>query len=147
MGWPLPRIDHMLRRVGSQHPKYFAVMDLTSGYHQCPIDEESMKYTSFRTSGGCYQWKRLPMGLKAAPAHFQQQMASTVLGPLLYDICEIYLDDVIIYGETEEEYLQNIEKVLKRFRECNITTNPTKLLYNIQVTFYRQKDFHSTLPE
>jgi len=129
MGWPLPRIDHMLRRVGSQHPKYFAVMDLTSGYHQCPIDEESMKYTSFRTSGGCYQWKRLPMGLKAAPAHFQQQMASTVLGPLLYDICEIYLDDVIIYGETEEEYLQNIEKVLKRFRECNITINPTKCTF------------------
>ena len=44
------------------------------------------------------------MGLKGAPAHFQQQMASTVLGSLLYDICEIYLDDVIIYGETEEEF-------------------------------------------
>ena len=28
------------------------------------------------------------MGLKAALAHFQWQMASTVLGTLLYDICE-----------------------------------------------------------
>ena len=101
-------------------------MDLTSGYFQCPIDEESMKYTSFRTYGGCYQWKRLPMGLEAAPAHFQQQMASTVLGPYLYEICEIYLDDVIIYGETEEEFLTNVETILKRFREFSILINPTK---------------------
>ena len=50
------------------------------------------------------------MGLKGAPAHFQQQMASTVLGSLLCDICEIYLDDVIIiYGETEEEFTKNVE--------------------------------------
>ena len=34
MGWPLPRIDHMLRRVGSKQPKFYAVMDLTSGNHQ-----------------------------------------------------------------------------------------------------------------
>jgi len=104
-------------------------MDLTSGYFQCPIDEESMKYTSFRTYGGCYQWKRLPMGLEAAPAHFQQQMASTVLGPYLYEICEIYLDDVIIYGETEEEFLTNVETILKRFREFNILIDPTKCTF------------------
>ena len=34
MGWPLPRIDQMLRRDGSKHPKFFAVMDLRSGNHQ-----------------------------------------------------------------------------------------------------------------
>jgi hypothetical protein len=88
-----------------------------------------MKYTSFRTYGGCYQWKRLPMGLKAAPAHFQQQMASTVLGPYLYEICEIYLDDVIIYGETEEDFLRNVETILKRFREFNILINPAKCTF------------------
>ena len=69
------------------------------------------------------------MGLKGAPAHFQQQMASPVLGSLLYDICEIYLDDVIIYGETEEEFTKNVELVLNKFREYNITINPTKCTF------------------
>jgi hypothetical protein len=36
-GWPLPHIELMLRRIGEQRPKYFAVMDYTSGYYQAPL--------------------------------------------------------------------------------------------------------------
>ena len=30
-GWPLPRIEEVLERVGCQHPKIFGKMDLTNG--------------------------------------------------------------------------------------------------------------------
>jgi hypothetical protein len=30
-GWPLPKIQEMLQRIGSHKAKYYAVMDLTSG--------------------------------------------------------------------------------------------------------------------
>jgi len=33
LGWPLPNIEQMLRRIGSRKPKFFAVKDLVSGYH------------------------------------------------------------------------------------------------------------------
>ena len=47
--WPLPNIQSMLQRIGAHRPKYFAVLDLTSGYHQIPISVNSQDYTSFRT--------------------------------------------------------------------------------------------------
>jgi hypothetical protein len=39
--WPLPNIEQLLQRIGSQKPKYFAKFDMTSGYWQFPIAEES----------------------------------------------------------------------------------------------------------
>jgi hypothetical protein len=66
------------------------------------------------------------MGLKGAPSWFQQHMANTVLTDLVYSICEVYLDDIIIYGSSEEEYLDNLKKVLSRLNQHKITINPEK---------------------
>ena len=53
--WPLPDIKEMLNRVGESRPEFFAVFDLTSGYYQAPIAEESRKYTAFITRNGVYR--------------------------------------------------------------------------------------------
>ena len=76
-------ISEMLHRIGNRKPKFFAVIDFTSGYHQAPIDEASQKYTAFITRSGIYEWARVPMGLKGAPSYFQREIANTVLGGLL----------------------------------------------------------------
>jgi hypothetical protein len=52
--------------------------------------------------------------LKKAPAHFQEQMAATVLLGLIYYICEVYLDDIIVHGKTNEEFIFNLREVFKR---------------------------------
>jgi hypothetical protein len=39
MSWPIPNIREMLDRIGQKRPKFFAKMDLTSGYHQMPAEE------------------------------------------------------------------------------------------------------------
>lgn len=126
LGWPIPNIPQMLQRIGERKPKYFGVLDLTQGYYQAPINKKSRDFTTFRTSRGLYRWKRLPMGLKGAPSWFQQHMANTVLNNLIYSICEVYLDDIIIYGTSEEEFLDNLKKVLSRLNQHNITINPEK---------------------
>ena len=41
--WPLPNIQGMFERIGHYKPDTFGVMDLTSGYHQAPLDEASKK--------------------------------------------------------------------------------------------------------
>ena len=127
LGWPLPNIRQMLERIGAKKPKVFAVLDLTQGYYQMAISVESRALTAFRTSKGLYQWKRLPMGLKGAPAYFQHAMQSTVLGGLLQNICEVYLDDIIVYAQSEEELLQNLRQVFVRLEQYNITLNPAKV--------------------
>ena len=66
------------------------------------------------------------MGLKGAPSYFQREIASRVLAGYLGTFCELYLDDLIIFGDTEEEFADNVEKILERLREYNITCNPDK---------------------
>ena len=60
------------------------------------------------------------MGLKGAPSYFQREIATRVLGGYLGIFCELYLDDFIIFGETEEEFAGNVEKILERLRVHNI---------------------------
>ena len=88
-GWPIPNIQQMLRRIGSTDPNYFAVMDLTSGYHQAPVHPASIWLTAFITIYGLFEWLRVPMGLKGAPSYFQKVMATVVLIGLLHVLCEL----------------------------------------------------------
>jgi hypothetical protein len=99
-GWPIPNIKGRLNHIGSKRPKYFAVMDLTSGYHQAPLAKADQPYTAFITHRGLYQWVRVPMGPKGAPAYFQYQMVNTVFPGLVHQILEVYLA-ISALGQTQ----------------------------------------------
>ena len=66
------------------------------------------------------------MDLKWAPSYFQGELASTVLRGLLYHICELYIDDIIVFGNTKAEFLTNVELVFQRLRKHRLTVNPEK---------------------
>ena len=55
---------------------------------------------------------------------------------LLYDICELYIDDIIIHGQTEEEFADNLRKVLTRLKERGITVNPAKCKLGVSEVEY-----------
>ncbi len=131
-GWSIPQIDHLLQRIGSKKAKYFCTLDLTAGYHQIAVSTESIPFTAFTTAGGTYEWLRLPMGLKGATAHFQSLMVAVVLAGLNYHICEAYLDDIVIFGSTEEELISNMEQVFEKLRLYNIALNPSKCKFGMQ---------------
>ena len=126
VGWPIPNIQDLLARIGEKRPQYFGVMDLTSGYHQAPISEECQAYTAFLTPFGLYEWVRLPMGLAGAPSYFQRVMSTDVLAGLHSVLCFLYLDDCIVTGGSEDEFVANMRRVFQRLREKGITLNPDK---------------------
>jgi hypothetical protein len=66
------------------------------------------------------------MGWKSASAHFQQQLAHTVLSGLLYSECELYVDDILAFASSEEELLERLRRLFERFRKYNVTLNPDK---------------------
>ncbi len=68
--WPMPRIEDILDRMSGS--KIFSVLDLTAGYYQIEMDNESRKITAFSTSSAHYHFKRMPFGLKCAPAEFSR---------------------------------------------------------------------------
>ena len=126
MGWPIPNIQQMLRRLGEHKPKYFGKLDFTSGYHQAPLAENSRWLTAFITFMGVFEWCRVPMGLKGAGAYFQGTLASIVLAGLIYFICELYIDDLIIHAQTPDEFATRLEQVLQRLDKYNIKVHPDK---------------------
>jgi len=92
---------------------FFGVMDLTSGF-QAPLSECPNRWTVFTSAFGMFEWNRDPMGLKGAPSHFQRMMMVHVLGDLLQKAMKVYLDDFVVFGVDEDEFIANVEAVFKR---------------------------------
>jgi hypothetical protein len=124
--WNIPNIKLLLQRIGQKRAIYFAVLDLTSGYHQVALHPNSRDLAAFITPFGIFVPNRISMGLKCAPAYFQYLLSTNVLVILLYNGCELYIDDIIIYGETEEEFASNLETVFLWLKQKGLTLNPAK---------------------
>jgi hypothetical protein len=112
--FPLPRIDDTLDTLAGA--KWFSTLDLKSGYWQVDLHPDKAK-TAFSTGQGLWQFTVMPFGLCNAPATFEKLM-DTVLRGLTYELCLVYLDDVIVIGRTFQELLLNLRKVFQQFREA-----------------------------
>ena len=76
------------------------------------------------------------MGLKGSGPFFQRSMASNVLAGYVTRICEIYIDDVLIHGSTDNEYVDNTRKVLTRLRTKTVTANQEKTRLGLKEVEY-----------
>ena len=109
--YPLPRIDESLDQL--RGARWFSTLDLNAGYWQVEMDPVDRPKTAFATREGLYEFNVMPFGLCNAPATFERLM-ETVLSGLQWQVCLIYLDDIIVYGKTFEEMLRNLEMVFKK---------------------------------
>ena len=121
---PLPRICETLDSlIGAA---YFSTFDLTSGFWQVPMAEESKQFTAFTLgSMRLFECDRMPFGLCNTPSTFQRLMQNC-LGELNLTYCLIYLDDVIVYSKTLEEHLQRMRVIFDHLREYGLKLKPTK---------------------
>ena len=94
----------MLQRIGRAKPKYFAKLDMTSGYWQAPLAEETKRFTAFITFMGIFEWNRAPMGTQPAGGYFHQCIAFVVLAGLVYVMLESYIDDILVHAQTKDEF-------------------------------------------
>jgi len=121
--YPLPNITDILDQLGNA--KYFSVLDLASGFHQIPMDPKDAPKTAFSTPYGHYQFKRMPFGLKNAPATFQRLM-DNVLSGLQGNELFVYMDDIVIYARSLKEHEVKFNRLMARLREANLKLQPDK---------------------
>ena len=121
--FPLPKISDCLDAVSGA--AYFSTLDLTSGFNQVPVAEQDIPKTAFATKYGLFESVYLPFGLSNAPATFQRVMELALQG-LQWQICLIYIDDIIVFGGTMEEHLARVRSVLDRLRKANLKVKPEK---------------------
>ena len=59
--WPMPRVEDIFSKLNSA--KYFSTVNLYTGYHHIPLDEDSIPKTAFYISFWKYQYLKVPFGL------------------------------------------------------------------------------------
>ena len=111
-GYSLPRIEDTLDCLHGA--VWFSTLDLKSRYWQVELEEEAKPLTAFTVGPlGFWECECMPFGLTNAPATFQRLMESC-LGELHLNWCIIYLDDIIVFSRTPEEYIHRLRAVFEK---------------------------------
>ena len=118
--FPLPFIDQMLERIAGHAFYYF--LDGYSRYNQIAIALEDQEKTTFTCPYGTFAYKRMPFGLCNAPATFQRCMM-TIFADLVEEIMDVFMDDFLVYGNSFDGCLENLERVLAHCEETNLVLN------------------------
>jgi len=142
--YPLPKPQELLATL--TNGQKFTKLDLSAAYQQMLLDEESAKLVTVNTHLGLFRYCRLPFGVAAAPAIFQRAM-DTLLQGVPNVIC--YIDDLLVTGQSDEEHLRNLEKVLHLLKEQGIRLKQEKCSFlqsEVEYLGYRidEKGIHTS---
>ena len=88
--------------------KYKTCLDLANGFWSIPLEKFCQLKTSFTFKGKSYCWTRLPQGYHNSPNAFQTVVEDILEGEPVV----IYIDDIYITTDTEEEHLEVLERVI-----------------------------------
>jgi hypothetical protein len=89
----------------------FSKIDLRSSYHQLKIWSLDIPKTTFITKYGLYEFTVMSFGLTNEPAYFMYLMNSVFMD-YLDKFVVVFIDDILIYSQYEEEHEEHLRKVL-----------------------------------
>ncbi|GJU85040.1 reverse transcriptase domain-containing protein [Tanacetum coccineum] len=118
--FPLPFMDQMLERLAGN--EFYCFLDGFSGYFQIPIDPQDQEKTTFTCPYGTFAYRRMPFGLCNAPGTFQRCMMA-IFHDMIEKTMEVFMDDFLVFGDSFDSCLSNLEKMLKRCEDTNLVLN------------------------
>jgi hypothetical protein len=107
--YPLRRIEDLFDQL--RGASVFSKIDLRSGYHQLRIRPSDIPKTTFITKYGLYEFTIMSFGLMNAPAYFMYLMNSVFID-YLDKFVVVFIDDILIYSQNEQEHEEHLRKVL-----------------------------------
>lgn len=110
-------------------------MDANSDYWKIPVATEHRYKTCFTTHMGTYRYKRIPFGLRNAPATFQMALG-IIMSWVRWKIFFVYMDDAIVFTSTVNYHIRHLEKVLQLLKSAGVTLKWSKC------SFFREKVNH-----
>ena len=127
--------------LGMKGKRFITALDMCYAYHQMPMDEASQDKTTFVSAKyGMYKFRRVPFGLKCAPAFFQRAleeiMRDVVNETTPTEHVGIYLDDIVIATSTFEEHIALLRKIFTVFRRSNLRLGSKKCQFGHQEVLY-----------
>jgi len=103
-------------------------MDLKNGFHLIRVREGDEWKTVFRTRYGLFEFQVIPFGLTNTPSTFQDMM-----NHMFSDMLDVgviaYMDDILVYADTEEGYDHTVKEVFKRLQANGLAISPEKCVW------------------
>ena len=123
--YQIPDLQELTESLATIKPKYISCIDLSDGFFQMGITEESSILTAFNTCFGTYKFNRLPQGLKTSSSAYQM-LIDRIFHDLSYRHVYTYIDDLLCVTETFEEHLKVLSEIFARFRKANLKISSRK---------------------
>lgn len=117
--YPIPKIQDILIQL--KNKKIFTSLDLEAGYYQIKIRDSDKNKTAFNLGGKTYEYNRMAFGLTNAPFYFQQTLNNVLKN--LEEVTLVYLDDILIFSENEEDHFKHVNDVITKLYDSNIRIN------------------------
>jgi hypothetical protein len=131
--YSLSRIDDLFDQL--KDAKIFSTIDLRSGYHQVRIKDEDINKTAFRTRYSHYKFTMVSFGLSNTLIVFMCLM-NGVFRDYLDKFVIVFLDEIPMYSESEEEHEQHPRMVLQVLREHQLYAKLIKCLFYMEQIHY-----------
>ena len=112
--YPLPRIDELFDQL--RGARVYSKIDLRTGYHQLRVRDTDIPKIAFRTRYGHFEFTVMPFGLTNALAAFMDLM-HRVFQPYLDQFVVVFVDDILIYSQSEWEHEYHLRIVLQLLRD------------------------------
>ena len=96
--------------------RVYSKIDLRTSYHQLRVRETDIPKTTFRTRYGHFEFTVMPFGLTNVPATFIDLM-HRVFQPYLYHFVMVFVDDILIYSQSEWKHEYHLRIVLQLLRD------------------------------
>ena len=96
--------------------RVYSKIDLHTSYHQLRVREADIPKTAFRTRYGHFEFTMMPFGLTNAPTTFMDLM-NRVFRPYLDQFVVVFVDDILIYSQSEVEHEDHLRIVLQLLRD------------------------------
>jgi len=121
--YPIPKMDDFLDSFGNA--TVFSTLECNAGYWQIPVAAEDGDKTTFTSHTGLFLFLRLPFGLVNTPASFQRAVDITLSG-LRWQMCLVYLDDVIAFSRNVDDHIRHLCEVLLLLENAGVALRPSK---------------------
>jgi hypothetical protein len=121
---PLPLVSDLLDNL--KGAKHFTKFDVRWGYNNIRIRSGDEWKAAFKTKFGLFEPTVMFFRLCNSPATFQSIMDSLFDGLKTRNTVIVYIDDILIFAETEEELERYTNEVLQILEENNLYLKPEK---------------------
>jgi len=109
--YPLPLISELVSQLCGA--KYFTKLDVQWGFNNIRIKPGDEWKAAFHTNRGLFEPLVMFFRMTNSPATFQTMMNNIFRTLITEGIVVVYLDDILIFTETEEEHEQAVQRVLE----------------------------------